>query len=96
MNSFKYILTYPAGTFFVYVKTKKTDPLCINTELRSVNLVITEFNLWAFEVTLKRKKAGLLPLKEKIRPDYSNQCHNLNRVKFDNFLKPCYKCIITD
>ena len=49
----------------VYVKTKKTDPLCINTELRSVYLVITEFNLWAFEVTLKRKKAGLLPLREK-------------------------------
>lgn len=35
-------------------------------------------------------------MKEKIRPDDSNQCHNLNKVKFDNFLKPCYKCIITD
>ena len=51
--------------FVLYVKTKKTDPLCINTELRSVNLVITEFNLRAFEVTPKRKKAGLLPLREK-------------------------------
>ena len=27
--------------------------------------MITEFNLRAFEVTLKRKKAGLLPLREK-------------------------------
>lgn len=65
MNSFNNILTYPSGTSFVYVKTKKTDPLCFNTELRSVNLVITEFNLRAFKVTLKRKKAGLLPLREK-------------------------------
>ena len=45
---------------------------------------------------ISEKKAGLLPLKEKIRPDDSNQCHNLNKVKFDNFLKPCYKSIITD
>ena len=65
MNSFNNILTYPSGTFFVYVKTKKTDPFCINTEIRSVYLVITEFNLRAFEVTLKRKKAGFLPLREK-------------------------------
>ena len=61
--------------------------------------MITEFDLRAIEVTLKRKKAGLLPLREK--SDLFPQTNVTilligKKVKFDITLNPCYKGIITD
>ena len=47
----------------IYVK--KDRPSLDKYRVKVGRSVITEFNLRAFEVTLKRKKAGLLPLREK-------------------------------
>ena len=90
--------------FCFYVKTKKTDLSCFKQNW-SVNLVITEFSCGRFK--LLNLAAGVLNCSKTQKwPDFSlygknptnnsYQCHNLNKVKFDNFLKPCYKGIITE